>query len=313
MPGIPPEPTPEQFEQIASTIDRSARVASTRRLAGGMSCRMDVLDIEVNSSNLSVIVRQYEDDPLREDDRRNHLETATLELLANHQVLAPRVVLDETITGRILGRPAITISYLDARSGIRPERPEQWATQLAQAIAEVHAIDLPDGIRSILRPGYSDAESWMNARNPPPRFTDHEHGTELWTAMKQMWPEVDTSAKKLIHADFWNGNTVWKDDKLVAITDWEMPAIGNPMIDVGYILSDFAYIELDVEQAFCNAYEKSSGLAARDVLFWKMAAASRMLSDPAGWALTESDLGLRSMTVREREHHHSAFFEILLS
>ena len=273
---------------------------------------MDVLEIEVNSSNLNVVVRQYNFDPLREVDRRYHLETVTLDLLASHQVLAPRVVLNETITGKILGRPAITISYLDAQSGIRPASPEQWATQLAQAIAEVHAIDIPNGLISILRPGYSNAESWMNTQYPPSRFAEHEHGPELWSAMKQMWPEVDTSTSELVHADYWNGNTVWKDEKLVAITDWEMPALGNPMIDVGYMLSDSAYIELDVEQAFCSAYEEASGHKVHDVLFWKMAAASRMLPDPTGWTLTEADLGLRKMSVSERQQHHSAFFSNLL-
>jgi aminoglycoside phosphotransferase (APT) family kinase protein len=314
MPGIPPEPTESQFAAVAKAIDPGAWVVSTRKLRGGMSCRKDVIELGAPSGQtLKIVIRQYPDHPDYVSDRLNHLESAVLTVLESNNIPASRMIVSEQVASELLGRPAIVISYLDGAAGVRLTDPQNWARQLAWSIANVHLVTVTDELRSILRPAFKEAQHWMSADTPPERFASYEHGVELWNAMKQMWPGVDTTARKLIHSDYWNGNTVWKGEKLLAITDSEMPALGDPMIDVGYILSDAEYIELDVEQTFIEAYEDITGKPVHDVLFWKMAAAARLLPDPDGWPLRQSDLGLPNMSLDERRHLHSRFFQNLLS
>jgi aminoglycoside phosphotransferase (APT) family kinase protein len=36
----------------------------------------------------------------------------------------------------------------------------------------------------------------------------------------------------LLHGDFWPGNVLWEDGRLVAVLDWEDAAIGDPLADV---------------------------------------------------------------------------------
>src|SRR5690606_19892791 len=39
----------------------------------------------------------------------------------------------------------------------------------------------------------------------------------------------------LLHGDFWAGNVLWHDDKLVAVIDWEDAMLGDPLADLGDI------------------------------------------------------------------------------
>lgn len=36
----------------------------------------------------------------------------------------------------------------------------------------------------------------------------------------------------LLHGDYWPGNTLWREGRLVAVVDWEDAAVGDPLADV---------------------------------------------------------------------------------
>ncbi len=313
MPGIPPAPTDSQFELIARTIDPNARVVSTRKMAGGISSRMDVVELgTVPGGTRKVIVRQYYEEQELPGVLKQRVEPATLRTLAANNVPAPELVIGEE-TGEILGRPAIVISYLEGGPGLAPADPQDWANQLARAIAQVHTAEVPDELRAILRPAHESVQKWLDAPEPPERFAKHELGPELWDAMRQLWPNVDTSACNLVHGDFWPGNTLWIDEKLLAIVDWEGPLLGEPMLDIGYFLSDAVYFGMEVEQTFLQTWELASGRPVQDLLFWKMAAAARAMPDPGPWAQGYAELGIRKMTANEIRRAHSNFVRSLLS
>ena len=40
-------------------------------------------------------------------------------------------------------------------------------------------------------------------------------------ALEAVWPLGSRNADKLMHGDYWPGNTLWKDGRLVGIIDWE--------------------------------------------------------------------------------------------
>lgn len=39
----------------------------------------------------------------------------------------------------------------------------------------------------------------------------------------------------LTYGDFRLGNFIWRDERIVAFLDWEMPGIGDPMMDLGWL------------------------------------------------------------------------------
>ena len=142
MPGIPPAPTQTQFEQIAKAIDPNASVISTRKLGGGISCRMDVLEFSIDVEKTEqVVVRQYYENEKPQEDRPSRRESITLRALGGQGVSAPKLIIGEE-TEVLLGRPDIVISYLDGVPNLAPADATDWARQLARAIARVHMIDI---------------------------------------------------------------------------------------------------------------------------------------------------------------------------
>ena len=313
MPGIPPEPTPAQFEQIARAINPNARVVSTRKLSGGISCRMDVLEYESPGTVArKVVTRQYWELKNPEDDHRKFGESAVLVTLRESGVPAPDVVVDLEVASEIFGRPGIVISYLDGIPNLVPDDPDDWARQLATAIARVQSTPVTPQVMSVADSAHDVITKWMTQTEPSDRFKKHALGLELWNALRKLWPSVDTSAKHLLHGDFWAGNTVWNGDTLLAIVGWDEPSGGEPMLDLGYFLTDADYFGIDIEDAFIETYEKASGNQIKDLLFWKMVAVARAMPDVGPWAQGYSELGIRTMTADEIRRAHAECVQGLL-
>lgn len=314
MPGIPPAPTKDQFERVANAIDPNARVVSTRKLAGGISCRMDVLEYESPETPAQkVITRQYWESRNPEADNRLYGEPAVLRALRANGVPAPDLIVDLETASEIFGRPAVVISYLDGIPNLIPDDPADWARQLAVALARVHSTPVISQLSTVVGSAHTDITKWMTQTEPSDRFKKHTLGIELWKAMRQLWPDVDASAKQLLHGDFWAGNTVWDGETLLAIVDWEEPAVGEPMLDIGYFLTDATYFGIDIEDAFLEQYKQASGNQIKDLLFWKMVAAARAMPDVGPWAQGYSELGIRTLTADEIRRAHSDCVQGLLS
>ncbi|HIM60318.1 MAG TPA: DUF1679 domain-containing protein [Dehalococcoidia bacterium] len=85
---------------------------------------------------------------------------------------------------------------------------------------------------------------------------------------------IDIAGEKptsyLVHGDYWAGNTLWKNEKLVAIVDWEEPRIGEPTFDITGLVQDAAFSGIDIEQSAIDQYERVSGRSPRDHKFWSM-------------------------------------------
>jgi len=313
MPGIPPPPTPDQFEQVAKVIDPNARVVSTQKLAGGISSRMDGLEYEsLGTVARKVVTRQYWESKNPEDDDRLFGESAVLRALSANGVPAPEVVVDLEVASEIFGRPAIVISYLEGIPNLATHDPDNWARQLAAALARIHSTPVAPQLMTVVGSAHNEITKWMTQIEPSDHFKKHALGIELWNAMRRLWPSVDTSETHLLHGDFWPGNTVWDGETLLAIVDWEWPALGEPMYDVGYFLTDAVYFGIDIEDTFLEAYEHASGNQIEDLLFWKMAATARAMPDIGPWARGYSELGILTMTADEIQRAHAECVQGLL-
>jgi len=310
---IPPAPTPEQFELVAKAIDPAASVVSTHKLLGGLGCRMDVLEMRLANNEIRrVVTRQYwvRDDP--STDPRPIGESTVLKALKANGVPVPEPVLNEEVASAIFGRPGLVISYINGMPNLGPANLDDWAKQIATALAKIHTSTVPSDLKSLPQSHLISLEKWMSAEKPPNRFIEHELGTELWNAMKSLWQNVDTSEIRIIHSDFWPGNMIWKADQLLAIVDWEWPSLGVPSDDVGYFLADAAYSGFDVEETFIETYEAVSGKRVTDLLFWKMMATAIPLPDVGPWARGYAELGMRHMNPDEIRSAHSDYIRILL-
>jgi aminoglycoside phosphotransferase (APT) family kinase protein len=148
--------------------------------------------------------------------------------------------------------------------GIILRRGEQLAPPLAPAVSaatvdalvELHAVDCATaGLADLGHPaGYAArqvtgwGERWRRAATDPvPEIDDalawlDEH-------LPRRAPAAEEAAAALLHNDFKYDNLVWTAslDRIVAVLDWEMATVGDPLMDLGTSLG--YWLDPDDEEA----------------------------------------------------------------
>lgn len=299
LPELAPEPTLEQFGQIVEVVDASGRLLSTRQLTGGISCRMDVVSFEDHTKQpREFVVRQYGPWHKNDDPHPAVTEATILKHLARYDIAAPTLLLiDES--SEIMGTPTIITSLIEGSPLVQPSDTEPWARQLVDAIVPVHETVLTASIRDLVPSLYTAMDRLFSRDEPTEQIAGHELGPELWTKLKGIWPSVDKSGDQLIHADYWPGNTLWKNGQLVAIVDWEEPRIGEPTWDIAVAVQDAAIFGMDIEATVLEHHEKVSDRPLRDYEFWRMYVALSEMPDPGQWVDGYRGLGGGNITADE--------------
>jgi aminoglycoside phosphotransferase (APT) family kinase protein len=153
-----------------------------------------------------------------------------------------------------------------------PDERRRIGLDLVDALAEVHAVDWRAcGLEGYGRPtGYLERQLrrfnglWEhNKTRELPRV--QELADWLGTNMPESPPAT------IVHGDYRLGNTMVADDppgRIIAIFDWELSTIGDPLADVGYLTITWAE-ESDPETtsfSSLSAATRRSGFPTRDEL-----------------------------------------------
>jgi aminoglycoside phosphotransferase (APT) family kinase protein len=163
----------------------------------------------------------------------------------------------------------------DALAGVRPK----LTFECGQILARIHAIDLAaTGLDKLLDPMGPAAfveQTWERYKllNTPQPMIDY---TGRW--LQEHLPTKPRST--LVHNDFRNGNFMVGPRGVVAVLDWEVAHVGDPMRDLGWICTNswrFGRSDLPVggfgEYAdLFRGYESESGLEVdpAHVKFWEV-------------------------------------------
>jgi len=122
------------------------------------------------------------------------------------------------------------------------DRQRSVAESIVDALADLHAIDpgavdlaslgRPEGFVERQIEGWS--KRWDAAATRPV--------TEMDTASRLLWEDAPVPQRvAILHNDFKLDNTmVGTDGELVAVFDWDMATLGDPLVDVGTLLAYWA-------------------------------------------------------------------------
>jgi aminoglycoside phosphotransferase (APT) family kinase protein len=168
-----------------------------------------------------------------------------------HQVFsyAPRAFLfseDESIIGapffvmeRRIGtvvRRSLPVNYANL-----PDAPRQMSEALIDTLAEFHAVDYSAlGLDDLGKPdGFIERqiEGW-HRRWHKSKADDNATMDDVYLWLKQHLPK--SMASTLVHNDYKLDNTMFATDdpsKMVAVFDWDMCTLGDPLSDVGALLT----------------------------------------------------------------------------
>jgi len=206
---------------LAALVDRLApggRLVRTRRLPGGLGCRMDVLDIErADGSSWKVTLRRFVREHRFSLPEHVTREFEILRLIEDASVPAPSPILLDA-SGEHFGVPAIVMSYLPGRPLFATRNISAWTAALAEALRAVHAVTWD---RSDLSWSHVFLRDGMRQRIERKRddLRSDPLGAEMHSVLEAELDRIDLSAPTLVHDDFWPGNTVWYGGRLVGIVD----------------------------------------------------------------------------------------------
>jgi aminoglycoside phosphotransferase (APT) family kinase protein len=155
------------------------------------------------------------------------------------QVPVPRV-LGVCATDAVIGAPFYVMEMVDGHvisdslpSGVDPRR---ICESLIDALVDMHELDwVAAGLEGIGRPtGYLERQVrrfrglWEHNKT---RELPAVESVARWLAANM----PASPSATLVHGDYRLGNAIVDDRRVVAILDWEMATIGDPLADLGYL------------------------------------------------------------------------------
>jgi aminoglycoside phosphotransferase (APT) family kinase protein len=210
-------------------------------------------------SNVTFLVRRGDDSFVLRRPPRPPLPPSAHDVLREARVLTgvqgrirtPAVLAvcdDESILGvpfYVMERVYGTVITSEIPPAIdTPEEHARICDELIRALVELHAVDWRDaGLEGFGKPsGYLDRQlrrfNGLWEINKTRELPLVQQVGDWLAANKPESPEAT-----IVHGDFRLGNTMFADAapaRLVAIFDWEMATIGDPLADLGYMTATWA-------------------------------------------------------------------------
>ena len=169
-------------------------------------------------------------------------EFRALALAADRGISAPSPIWIDRVG--LFPERAIVISYVEGAVLLDPTDPNDWASQLADALIEIHRIQ-PASTDRDLFPVLAHTDGHQSEAETLAALRRHPLGMELWATREEILASLKPEAPVYVHHDFWPGNTLWTEQKLAAVIDWEGGAIADPALDVAYCALDMQLLGLN--------------------------------------------------------------------
>ena len=297
-----PLPTVEQLDALGVELGRLTRF--DRRIVGGLGGTVDVLIVGDDPGEAVVLKRYWLPEP--DEVSPAESEFRALALAAKHGVAAPAPIWVDRIG--LFPERAIVISFVEGQVVLDPADPIDWAAQLAAALNSIHGIRTTPADQALF-PELGDDDSHYQGREA---LEQHPLGKELWVRRIGAIDSLQPVDPVYVHHDFWSGNTLWIDDALVAVLDWEGGTIADPAIDVAYCALDIRLLGLEEAAGhFVEVYRELSGRDLPNLWYWELQALTRPMPDIAIWVPSWQAMGIE-ISVDEARRRHAALIAAAL-
>jgi aminoglycoside phosphotransferase (APT) family kinase protein len=303
MTDYAPLPTAFQLEVLSAEL--GGRVIHDHRIHGGLGGTMDVLWRE---DDVLVVLKRYW---LPDGDELSPAESEfrALALATDHGVPAPSPIWIDRIG--LFPERAVVTSFIEAAVLLQPSDPLDWASQLAETLVRIHEIVPGPEDRDVF-PALPQGEGPHEDEGQEPIGWQHPLTEQLRTTRLDATSTLQPELPVYTHHDYWPGNTLWRDEHLVAVVDWEGGVIGDPAIDVATCSFDIAILGLeDAASHFVEVYRQLSARALPNLAYWDLMAVGRPLPDIAIWVPGWQAMGI-DIDVDEARDRHTALIEAAL-
>jgi aminoglycoside phosphotransferase (APT) family kinase protein len=176
-----------------------------------------------------------------------------------------------------------------------PEGRRRIAEEMIDSLVEMHAVDWKAAGIKGHEGGYlsRQLERWSSQWALTKPRTRELAGLDALTEwLKTKIPDEGPSA--VVHGDYKLDNVMFSADqpRLIAIFDWEMATVGDPLADLGYLMNSWTPVAapppgmpvpvhqrpgFPTAQEMADRYEARSGRSMRDFLFYRVLAQYKLI------------------------------------
>jgi aminoglycoside phosphotransferase (APT) family kinase protein len=271
------------FERLARKIYPGSRLLRAWPMVGGISAQVTALEIELPDGQVSkIVVRRYGDVDLQHNPHVAEHEFRLLQVVRSAGLAAPApYYLDAD--GELFSRPCIAIEYVEGSPNIAPAGVGDALLQMAEYLSAVHKIDGSSRDLSFLP--RQDEIYAAKFRERPTRLDDSLDEGRIRNALQAVWPLPGQNEPVLLHGDFWPGNMLWLDGRLVSVVDCEDAQRGDPLADLANSRLEILWaFGPEAMHTFTRHYRSMSNVNLANLPHWDLCAALRPAFKIAEWA-----------------------------
>ena len=286
---------------LAQTIFPGSKLLRSWPLAGGISAAMTAVEVKSPDGQVRrMIVRQPGETALKQNPHAAQDEFRLLQITRSLGLATPApYYLD--LSGQIISTPYLVIEYIEGQPHFARSYSAGFTSQLADHLARIHHADTSKLDLSFL-PGPVHGCAEIAGKRPAQEDGSFEEG-RIRDALESAWPLSSRNRPVLLHGDYWPGNILWRDDRLVAVIDWEDARIGDPLSDLAISRLDLLWIfGREAMEEFTHDYQSRLAIDTTGLPYWDLCAALRLVrlagSDLPGWAAFFAPFGRQDITER---------------
>ena len=185
--------------------------------------------------------------------------------------------------------PYLMIDWVDGSTELALDHVPAALDQMAEFLVGLHSLD-PSSLRV---PGLEAIEDPLAAVVPYLPSTDAGHHARARLGSGALRRGVNRCV--LLHGDYWPGNVIWQDGRLVAVIDWEDARLGDPLADLATARVELLcrYGDAAMERftnQYLGAHHDTIGPLRLDSLaLWEVYVSAAALATMGDWGLEPAE------------------------
>jgi aminoglycoside phosphotransferase (APT) family kinase protein len=266
-------------DQLLQRLYPGSRLIGHQPLTGGVSAQIERLDVvHADGSTGKLVLRHFDAGVWK--SLSNDVISQEYRLLCALYVrglpVPEPLYLD--ISSQLVPAPLLVMRYVEGVTEIaEPDLPHA-VTEMAKLLAQLHSLDP----KALALPPLPQRE------NPIEQLPQYLPAGEEWDVVRQALPRyrIAEAEPSLLHGDYWPGNLLWADGRIVALIDWEDAALGPPVSDLACARSELnALYGMDAAESFTHEYLARRTSELTDLAVWDLYVSCAALSSMHRWGL----------------------------